>query len=184
MNLPHLDWPSILVTAAFASLGAVAGMAIKQWLDRSLEERKVHWVRASWVHQRQVEALTKLFVALHQMKDLLQGATRSVRFQGEMSQEDYFKEWQLSAAKTWSEFIEQKLLLNQAIVARIEELFRKFQEAGVAIGSAAILREGEARMEAAAEWKRAAEIAHKLIPPLLDAIELEARRVVHDESRS
>ncbi len=183
MNLSHLDWPSILVTAVFASLGAVAGMAIKQWFDRSLEERKVHWERASWVHQRQVEALTKLFVELHRMKDLLQGATRAGRFQGELSPEGYLKEWQLAAGRTWSKYIEHKLLLNETIVAGIEELFGKFQEAGIAIGSASILREGQAIMEAAAEWKKAAEIAHKLIPPLLNAIESDARRVVYDESR-
>jgi hypothetical protein len=40
------------------------------------------------------------------------------------------------------------------------------------------------RKEAVAAQIKAKEIAHKLIPPLLDAIELEARRVVHDESHS
>jgi hypothetical protein len=183
MNLSHLDWPSILVTAFFASLGAIAGMAIKQWFDRSLEEEKVHWERASWVHQRQVEALTRLFVELHRMKDLLQGATRGARFQGEMSQEGYLKEWQLSAARTWPQYIEHKLLLNEAIVSSVEGLFGKFQEAGLAIGWATMLWEVQPGMEAAAEWNKAAEIAHKLIPPLLDAIESEARRVVYDESR-
>jgi hypothetical protein len=182
MNLSHLDWPNILVTAFFASLGAIAGMAIKQWFYRSLEKRKVHWERASWVHQRQVEALTKLFVGLNQMKDMLQGATRGSRLAGEMSQEGYLKKWQEEAYKTWSEYIEQKLLLNKEIVASVEALFRQFHEAGISIGSAQILMEGEARMEAAAERNKAAEIAHKLIPPLLDAIEIEARRVIHDET--
>jgi hypothetical protein len=46
-----------------------------------------------------------------------------------------------------------------------------------------MLWEVQPGMEAAAEWNKAAEIAHKLIPPLLDAIESEARRVVYDESR-
>jgi hypothetical protein len=184
MNLSHLDWPSILVTAVFASLGAIAGMAIKQWFDRSLEEKKVHWERASWVHQRQVEALTKLFVELHRMKDLLQGATRGFRLQGETGQEDYFKKWQQKAAETWSEYIGHKLLLTKALVAGIEELFDKFSEAGIAIRSAPIFREGEMRTEAVAAEKKAGEIANKLIPPLLDAIESEARRVVLDECRS
>jgi hypothetical protein len=184
MILSHLDWPSILVTAIFASLGAVSGMAIKQWFDRSLEERKVHWERASWLHQRQVEALTKLFVELHRMKDLLQGATRWIKLGGEMSQEGYFEKWQEKAAETWSEYIEHKLLLNKAIVAKIEELFEKFSEAGIAIRRAPIYREGEMRKEAVAEQIKAKEIANKLIPPLLDAIESEARRVVHDEYRS
>jgi len=72
--------------------------------------------------------------------------------------------------------------LNKEIVASVEALFRQFHEAGISIGSAQILMEGEARMEAAAERNKAAEIAHKLIPPLLDAIEIEARRVIHDET--
>jgi hypothetical protein len=40
------------------------------------------------------------------------------------------------------------------------------------------------REKAVAEEIRAKEIAHQLIPPLLDAIESEARRVVNDEGRS
>ena len=118
------------------------------------------------------------------MKDLLQGATRGLRLQGETGQEDYFKKWQQKAAETWSEYIEHKLLLTKAIVASIEELFDKFSEAGIAIRSAPIFREGEMRTEAAAAEKEAGEIANKLIPPLLDAIESEARRVVLDECRS
>ena len=185
MNLSHLDWPSILVTAALASLGSVAGMAIKQWFDRSLEEKKVHWERVSWVHQRQVEALTKLFVEFHRMQDLLQGAaTRGFRSQGETSQGGLFEKWQLKAIETWSEYIEHKLLLNKAIVDSIEKLFGKFDEARIAIRSAPIYMEGEMRKEAVAAQIKAIEIANKLIPPLLDAIESEARRVVHDECRS
>jgi len=184
MNLSHLDWPSILVTAAFASLGAVAGMAIKQWIDRSLEEKKVHWERASWVHQRQVEALTKLFVEFHRMQDLLHGLTLGFTSPGDTSQEDYFEKWQDILAKTWFEYIENRLLLSEAIVARIDELFKKFTEAGIAIRSAPIYRKGELRKEAAAEEIKAKEIAQKLVPPLLDAIESEARRVVHEECRS
>ncbi|MGB8028447.1 MAG: hypothetical protein WCF30_02175 [Terracidiphilus sp.] len=182
MNFSHLDWPSVLVTATLSSLGVIGSMAIKRWIDRSLEERKVHWERASWVHQRQIEALTKLFVELNRMKDLLQGATRGFKSQGEMSQEGYFEKWQLKAAEAWSEYIEHKLLLNEAIVASIEELFGKFNEAGIAIRSAPIFREGEMRKEAAAEEIKAKEIAHKLIPPLLRSIESEARRIIHEES--
>ena len=184
MDLSHLDWPSILVTAFFASLGTIGGMAIKQLLDRSLEEQKVHWKRASWVHQRQVEALTKLFVELHRMKDLLQGATRWIKLGGEMSQEGYLEKWQEKAAETWSEYIEHKLLLNTAIVVSIEELFDKFSEAGIAIRSAPIYREGEMRQEAVAAQMKAKKIANELIPPLLERIESEARRVVRNECRS
>jgi len=184
LDVSHLDWPSILVTAAFASFGAVAGMAIKQWFDRSLEEKKVHWERASWVHQRRVEALTKLFVELHRMKDLLQGATRWIRLGGEMSQDGYLEKWQEKAAETWSDYIEHKLLLDKTIVAKIDELFEKFSEAGIAIRQAPIYREGEMRKEAVAAEIKAKEIANTLIPPLLDAIESEARRLVHEECRS
>lgn len=101
-----------------------------------------------------------------------------------MSQEGYFEKWQLRAAETWSEYIEHKLILNKAIVASIEELFDKFNEAGIAIRLVPVYREGEMRKEAVAAQIKAKEIAHELIPPLLVAIELEARRVVHDESHS
>jgi hypothetical protein len=166
----------------FASLGAIAGMAIKQWFDRSLEEKKVHWERASWVHQRQVEALTKLFVEFHRMQDLLQGATRWIKLGGELSQEGYLNKWQQKAAETWSEYVEHRLILNKAIVASIEGLFEKFSEAGIAIRQAPIYREGEMRKEAVAAEIKAKEIAHEGIPPLLDMIEKEARRVIHEES--
>ncbi len=176
MNLSHLDWPSILG-------GGVLTFLATRIFDWWIEGRKVRWSRASWVHQRQVEALTKLFVEFHRMQDLLQGATQGFTLGGEMSQEGYFEKWQLKAAETWSEFIENKLLLNETIVARIDELFDKFNEARKAIRSVPIYREGEMRKEAIAEQIKAKEIAHKLIPPLLEAIESEARRVIHDEGR-
>lgn len=183
MDFSRLDWPSILVTALLSSIGVVGSMAIKQRIDRSLEERKVRWGRASWVHQRQIEALTKLFVGLNTMSGLLQSATRSSRFEGETTPEDYLRKWIAAGAETWSSYLEYKLLLDSAIVENIERLFRKFQEAGIAIGSARILREGQAIREAAEESKKSAEIAHELIPPLLLSIESEARRIIHEESQ-
>jgi len=63
-------------------------------------------------------------------------------------------------------------------------LFEKFSEAGIAIRQAPIYREGEMRKEAVAAEIKAKEIANTLIPPLLDAIESEARRLVHEECRS
>jgi hypothetical protein len=184
MNFSHLDWPSILVTAVLTSLGTVAVMVIKHLSDRSLEGKKVHWERTSWVHQKQVESLTKLFVEFHRMQDLLQGATQGFTLGGEMSQEGYFEKWQLKAAETWSEYIEHKLILTPAIVASVEELFVKFNEAGIAIRLVPVYSKGEMRKEAVDAQIKAKEIAHKLIPPLLEKIESEARRVIHDESHS
>ena len=134
------------------------------------------------MYQRQVEALTKLFVEFHRMQDLLHGATLGFTSPGDMSQESYFEKWQDKLAKTWFEYIENRLLLSEAIVARIDELFEKFTEAGIAIRSAPIYREGELRKEAAAEEIKAKEIAQKLVPPLLAAIESDARRVIHAEA--
>ena len=183
-----MNWQSIVLTSiasgVVSGVVAVVVVLLKQFYDQRIEEQKAKYGCASWVHQRQVEALTKLFVELHRMKDLLQGATRGFKSQDEMSQEGYFEKWQLKAAETWSEYIEHKLLLNKAIVTSIEELFDKFNEAGIAIRLAPIYSEGEMRKEAIAAQIKAKEIAHKLIPPLLDAIESEARIVVHDECRS
>ena len=133
------------------------------------------------MHQRQVDALTKLYVGFHQMNDLLRGAIRGVKPQGEM---DHFEKWQQKAEETRFEYIEHKIILNEAIVARIEELFENFWKVGIAIRIAPILREGERRMEAAAKEIEAKEIADKLIPPLLVRIESEARKVIRDECSS
>jgi len=181
MNLSHLDWPSIIVTAIFASIGAIAGMAIKQWLERSLEEKKVRWERASWVHQRQVEALTKLFVALHKANELLLGATRLFKLRGEIERDKYLGLWVEALNEAWATYIEHKLLLPKPIDKEIDTLFRTFTDASISIGSATMLMEGQMIVDAASERKKAAEIARKQIPSILDGIEIEARKVIHEE---
>ena len=147
-----MNWQSIVLTSiasgAVSVVVSIVVLLFKQISDRRREEQKAKYGRASWLHQRQVEAPTKLFVEFHRMQDLLQGATRGFRSQGEMSQEGLFEKWQLKVAETWSEYIEHKLLFR----------------------SAPIYRENEMRKEAAAEQIKAIELANKLIPPLLEEV--------------
>jgi hypothetical protein len=179
-----MNWLSIVVTSLGSGVTAFICLLVQQKYARRLEERKVHWNRASWVHQRQVDALAKLYVSLRNMQDNLQGATRSIRMKNEISPEEYMKLAYQNSRSAWSEFIGNKLLVDEDVVAKCDELFKKFLEAQFAFGAAKMFSDICDGKNSAEEWKNAANIAYKHIPALLQDIERSARKIIYEEQGS
>lgn len=177
-----MNWNWAWTTLASFVCGSGFTMLIQLTVSWRLEARKVHWGRASWVHQRQVDALARLYQNLRNMQDDLQGATRSGRLGNEVAPEEYMKHFYKDSASSWSEFIGSRLLLDECVIAKCDDLFNEFQEAQIALGAAKMLRGIGDGTGSAEQSSKATEIAHKHIPALLREIEQSARQIIHLEA--
>jgi len=178
-----MEFNEIALTSLGSGVVSVVLIAIKQWNDKRIELQKARLGRASWIHQRQVEILSKLYRHLTDMQDDLKNATRAGRLTNELPPEGYVKAFFDDLALARSEFIDGKLLLPVEIVAACEELFREFWNAQLAIGIAWNLIQIGDGAGHAQNWTKAQEIAHQFIPDLLKGIDASARRVIHEESK-
>jgi|ERR1017187_785216 hypothetical protein len=174
-----MQWQSIILTSIGSGIVSVVVVLLKQFYDRKIEVQKSKLGRASWVHQRQVDALARLYLSLHNMRDDLQGATRLSRLANEVNPEEYMKRFYQDSSSAWSEFVANKLLLANDVVLKCSELFEEFQNAQITLGSAKIVNDGAVRLDLSRE---AQKIAHERIPALLQEIERSARKIIHEET--
>jgi hypothetical protein len=161
---------------------AVIGIVIKQSFDRGLEERKARWSRASWVHQKQVEALSRIYGHFDTLKNYLMGATRAGRFENEASPEEYLIKLREEQESTVSDYIDVKLVIPKRIADQCEAFLKLLQDAltKLAIGRAS-LKTGDP-IGFAETWREAVAVAYNQMPALMDGIEGSARQIIHEES--
>jgi len=180
-----MNWQSIVLTSVasgvVSALVSVIVVLLKQFYDRRIENQKAKLGRASWVHQRQVDSLSKIYRQLYEVQDLLRGATRSGRMANEAPPEEYLKVLVEKSAVAMSDYIDGKLLIPRDVADGCTAFFRLLQDAQIqlAIGKQSLLiGDGHANAE---RWREAAKIAHKEIPELLNRIENSAREIIHGE---
>jgi hypothetical protein len=81
---------------------------------------------------------------------------------------------ELSAAS--DEFSKNKLLLTENLRTRLDEFFNKMLLAGLDVR---LMLDPMAGAERAKIWTQAQQTAYKELPPILEAIRVEARIVIH-----
>ena len=99
---------------------AVAGIVIKQSFDRGLEERKARWGRASWVHQKQVEALSRIYGHFETLNRYLTNPASGGRSEDGMSPESYLSRLQEEQESTVSDYIDVKLIIPKRLADQCE----------------------------------------------------------------
>jgi hypothetical protein len=183
-----MNWQSIILTSiASGIVSAVVSVIVvllKQFYDRRIEEQKAKYGRASWVHQKQVEILVRIYSCLYEIQDYLRGATRAGRMENEASPEKYLNELGKKSSVAVTEFINGKLIIPKAVSNKCEAFFKLLidAETNLAIGKEFLrIRDGHGHAE---RWDEAVKIAHKEIPVLLGEIEDSARQIIHEESKA
>ena len=150
-----------------------------QELRKFREERTRE--RQSRIHARQLDALGKLYEGLDKTQAYAQLMTKSAIFEGENT-EEYPRLLQSALVEASREFVAQRLLLPVDIVSQIETFIQKTTEGQINFALAARTTTTDDRPQRAQYWTKAAEIAHKELPELLQAIETAGRKIIHGET--
>jgi hypothetical protein len=173
-----------LSTFALTLLGSGIGTSLvvawfKKQFDAELEEQKALLQRGSRVHEKQIDALLDIYSRLERANFFLQRATSSILLAGETKEglvEGTVKEL-IAAAKLYGE---KKLLIPLALAQKLDEFFGAFHSARIDL-SFAMWEMTPPGPDKAKLWSKAQDAAYQRLPPLLGAIENEARRTIHSE---
>ena len=106
--------------------------------------------------------------------------TKGAFFEGE-KREEYPLRFNKAFNKAQEEFINDCLLLPVNVEDQVNAFFQKVLEGQVQLGLAThpMVVDGQQR---ATFWGKAAEIAHKELPKLLDTIKEQARHIIYSET--
>jgi hypothetical protein len=133
------------------------------------------------IHGRQVDALLAINAKLEAALSKLQRATSSARFSGQAPDQELLYRASRDLAEASAEFSQKKLLISVVLTRKIDEFFMKVVSAGMTLNVALdpMTPNGETR---AKFWGEARDIANKELPLVLQAIQAEARAVIHGPS--
>jgi hypothetical protein len=126
---------------------------------------------------RTAETLAKLDLHLREAMDYLQAMARAVRFEGEVSDEEYRRLCNASAASARTALAEGRLFIPSQIVEQCERFLGCLLQGLVNYGNARsqdIRVEGQQR---AAFSYKAGDIAYKELPIILNEFETAARDI-------
>jgi hypothetical protein len=152
---------------------------LKATADTEIERVKAFLVRASRVHERQLDILSKLFRHLSDAQSLFQNMTRTGRMAGEITPEEYYPKVMEAMKAAYEAFLNGRLLIPSALVQQCESFFSAVFDGQRDFSLAHIpqLDPGER----AKFWNSAATVAHQQVPKILAEIEAAARAVIHGE---
>lgn len=154
---------------------------LKTSADLEIERAKAFLVRASRVHERQIDILQNLYLHLYEALALFQRQTSSGRFEGEAAPEEYQKLVAGRLRSASDELQRGRLLIPQPLAEQCDTFFQEVWQGQTMFSFARDLRIG-ANPEARADfWNKAGQIAHTKVPQILRAIEAAARKVIHGE---
>lgn len=175
------DSASVLLTLAATVIGSGVGTAIvaalfKRRFDTELEIQKALLQRSGKIHERQVDTL----LAIHSKMELALFYLQRVTSRGKIKGEDDQKMTQNMAVELASAskmFSENRLLFTPALEQKLDDFFQKMVSAGIDLNVARdpILR-GEPSIPI---WDSVRQAAYTELPKILDAIRIEARKVIH-----
>ena len=137
----------------------------------------------SRLHERQMDALMRLGDDFRRVVDYLQSMTRSVGFERELSKDEYSVLSEQAVASAYEMFTKVRLLIPASLAAECERFFGSVSECKSNFDTARhpATVDGHQR---AAFWNRAATIAHKELPGILERIEQGARNLIHEQPAS
>jgi hypothetical protein len=176
-----------LITLALTIVGSGLGTTIvaalfKRRFDTQLERHKALLLRASRVHEKQIDALSEVYSKLERANAFLQRTASSATFAGEdkmVLMQNAVKEL-VAASEAYSA---RKLLIPPTLTKELDTFFGKAVVARLDLSFALSddLPPGE---EKGRLWRNAQKVVFDELSPVLEAIELEARRIIHAEEDS
>jgi hypothetical protein len=178
-------WESLIATLG----GTAALVAAGAWLTKALvskrlaedtEKFKALLTRAGRVHERQVDALTKLYRHFSEAQAYFQRMAATVRFEGEVSVDEYRRLHASAIASALDALSDGRLLIPSNIAQQCDRFFKSLLEGQthLAFAQHPMIVDGLQRAEF---WEKAKETAYKEIPGILHEIEKAARNVIHGE---
>ena len=174
------EWRDLaLIISAYIALPGVLIAAFKAHYELKKLRQERSRERRSRIHEKQLEALMRLFATLKKIQDYSQLTTKSVILEGEKI-EEYPKLLGESVVKAANEFTQTRLLLPIEVASLVEEFFEKAVDSQIRMGvfERLVGVQGEVRKQ---YWEQAANIAHSEMPSLLAKIEASARSIIHEE---
>ncbi len=153
---------------------------VKADADIEIERMKAFLMRASHVHERQVETLTKLYSHFYEALGYLQRMAATGRFEGEVSVEEYGRLCAVAIVLARDELSQNRLLIPPELAHQCDGFFRTLFEgqSHLAFAQHPMVVDGLQRAEF---WDKAKKTAYEEVPKLLEQIEKAARSVIHGE---
>ena len=172
----------LLLTFAVTVLGSglgttIIGALFKRRFDAQLERQKALLQRGSRIHERQIDALLAIYSRLERASYFLQRATSSVLLEGE-TRETLLQNLARELASASDEYSNKKLLIPPTLTIKLDEFFNRFLSGHIDL-TYAMHPSTPGGGQRSGLWEQAKEIAYNGLPPLLRAIEAEARTVIH-----
>ena len=146
--------------------------------DAEIERLKAVLLRASRVHERELEILGKLYRHLHDAQGLFQGMTRSGRFEGEISPAEDAPKVNEAVKAAYEEFLNGRLFIPLALVQLCEEFFKAASQGQ---SDFAWSRQPGFNVATRSEfWDGAGKVAYEKLPEILQQIVDAARNEIGD----
>src|ERR1700687_4309038 len=135
----------------------------------------------TFLYERQIEMLNKLIQHLCDSRDFFQNAVRCIRFDGDLSIEEYHAIRVKAVASAQETIVRGRLLVPADLVDLCEFFFRRISQglADFALAQEPMVANGWQR---ATFWDNAATSANNDLPAILEKIEEAARNLVHTSS--
>ena len=131
------------------------------------------------IHEKQLDALINLYVALEKLMDYSKLRTKKFILEGE-NHKAYPGLVRSSMEEAYNEFILSRLLLPPNVVDKVEVFFQKIGEMQIQLGSVQWFDDNEIHSsERAGYFQNAGKIAHSELPEILKSIEQQARAIIH-----
>ncbi len=166
------------VTLIGSGLGtAIVGAFFKKRFDAQLETHKALLQRSGLIHARQVDALSVIYSKLEHALFYLLRVTSAGKFEGE--DDDKLLQGMIRELASASEELSKtKLLMSDSLRRKLDEFFNKMVSVRIDVRLALDpIVQGDPRVKI---WTQAQQTAHKELPSILEAIRVEARKVIHD----
>jgi len=155
-------------------------LQLKTNADFEIERLKASFVRASRVHERQLDILSTLNRHFLEAQWCFQGMTARARFIGEVSREEYERKVIEAMEAARNALLQGRLFIPKDLVDRCETVFRVAFEGRLDFSLAhdPMIIDPAKRAEL---WQAAATAANQEMPKILQEIDSAARSVMHGE---
>ena len=169
-----------LVSNRFALEAEKFKIELKASADTEIERVRAFLTRASRVHEQQVETLTKLHRHLFEAQGYLQRTAASLRFEGEVSRDEYRSLCVEAIASANETLLGGRLLIPRDLVKQCDRFFQSVFRGQTDLSFAQHPMVVNA-LQRAQFWDDAQQIVRNEVLPILDQIEIAARNVIHGE---
>lgn len=179
-----MDPQNILQLALSSIIGSglgttIVGLLFNAKVSRELEIQKAFLTRASNVHARTVDTLSKLYDDLFKAERILKRMTAAGRMANEILPEEYAPLLSKTVDSAQEVFSSGRLFIPTPLVQQCESFFETVFEGRQEFAFAHLPAVDPAKQ--AEFWRKASTVAYEKVPKVLREIERAARLVIHGE---